>query len=603
MMKLAKLLKVFAVIALLLTIFPNSKVSAEGGTFFSESIPVDKDNTVHIDLSTGTTYVDTDIPRGRDNAIEMVKGTTYVATYSEALHYFGNDLTVVVTAKLSDTGNMDPTDAEHTGHTKIYIDADGLVRIRWDYAYNVKVDYTVSILDKDGNPFEKGEFLFGFNDPDESNYLFTTSGKDFYRIDKGWEDGVDESLKEIYPETAAKSYKVKSDGLYLIDKNGNECNPSTWTLPQNTPDYDDATFLVALDDSNSFSFSTNTFKNGQFALPSFYSLKGNWNVTYILNDSDEVPADNSGNEEFTKYESGVGFEREIVEPTREGYDFKGWKRHDVSDPESEDNYWVQKYDFGDKVFEAKWEAKPRTYKVEYYYMNDNGQYPDDPDSLVTRDSKNYETVSVTEDDKKPTKKDYVLDDAAEHIYEEVITPDGDTVLKVYFKKSYTVTYKPGTQGTFVEQVNPELDYGVDTPEFKGTPEGNEGYDFVGWDKEIADTVTENAVYVAQWEPWKYFIKYDPNGGVGDMPKQTFVYTDDVMKSKKNEFTRDGYDFIGFEFENDGTKYIITNTKDFNDMLKELGPNSTITLVAQWKKLPDPVVKYYALPVTGVEDRR
>ena len=39
------------------------------------------------------------------------------------------------------------------------------------------------------------------------------------------------------------------------------------------------------------------------------------------------------------------------------------------------------------------------------------------------------------------------------------------------------------------------------------------------------------------------------------------------------------------------------------MLKELGPNSSITLVAQWRKLPDPIVKYYALPVTGVEDHR
>ena len=73
-----------------------------------------------------------------------------------------------------------------------------------------------------------------------------------------------------------------------------------------------------------------------------------------------------------------------------------------------------------------------------------------------------------------------------------------------------------------------------------------------------------------------------------------------MNSKKNQFTRDGYEFIGFEYTYKGSKYFVTNIKDFNDILKELGPNSSITLVAQWKKLPDPVVKNYNLPVTGVE---
>ena len=184
-----------------------------------------------------------------------------------------------------------------------------------------------------------------------------------------------------------------------------------------------------------------------------------------------------------------------------------------------------------------------------------------------------------------------------------LPPAGDTVLKVYFKKTYTVTYEPGDQGTFDKQKNPDLDYGVDTPDFVGTPEGNPGYDFTGWDIEIADKVTEDAVYVAQWDPWKYTIKYDPNGGQGEMKPQLFLYSDDEMVSMKNQFTRDGYEFVGFEYEYKGSKYFITNTKDFNDYLKALGKNSSITLVAQWKKLPDPVVKNYNLPVTGVDGHR
>lgn len=593
MVKIAKLLKVLVIALLLLTAFPNNKVNAAGKTIYSEGDPVETDNAVLLDLSTGTTYVTTDIPRGNTNAEEMVKGKEYKATYEEALHYFGNDLTVEVTAKLADEGNMDRSDG---GSTRIYIDAEGLVRIAWDYAYDVKVDYTVAILDKDGNPFEKGEFLFGFSDPDESNYLFSTSGIKFYYIDKGWHEDALPETKDIFPNTAARAYAVKDSGLYLIDKNGNECDPATWTLAQNTPNYDNATFLIDLDDSNSFKFRTVTYKNGSFALPSFYSLKGKWKVNYILNDSEEVPADNSKNVNFKEYESGIGFERKIEEPTREGYVFKGWTRKDVTDPKSEDNYWVQKYDFGDKTFEAQWEAAPRDYTVEFYYMDDEGQYPETPDSTDTRTSKNYEKVSVTTDDKVPTKKNYVLDDDAEYVYEEVITPDGDTVLKVYFKKTYTVTYKPGSQGVFEEQSTPDLDYGVDTPEFDGTPKGNPGYSFVGWDETPADKVTEDAVYVALWEPWKYYIKYDANGGKGTMDKQTFTYFDDTMTSKPNEFTRSGYRFTGFKYEHNGDVKIVRNIDEFRDLLVEDGPGSSITLVAQWERIPEG----YNAPVTGVE---
>lgn len=562
---------------------------------------------VKLALKTTDEYLITDIPRLDENSIIMVPGVTYEATYKDALDYFGQDLTVVVTAKLSNGGSAAADSA------RIFINPNGLVEIGWTLSYNVMVDYTVSVYDKDGNAFDKGQLLFGFYDPDESNYLFDTANRDLYYTTTKFSTTpppTEETLNN-YNEYLAQSYVVKSNGLILVDNTGKEWYPSEWPTTKNTPTYNNGLFLVKMH-GNSFEFQTNTFKNGGFDLPYFYSLKGVWNVSYILNDSETTPADNSGNvdpdapkdpeKSFIEYESGVGFEKEIANPTRPGYTFKGWTRKDVTDPTSEDNKKIQIYDFGDKVFEANWEAQDRDYVVEYYYMDDQGKYPKTATESETRTAKVDDTVTVTDDDKTPTKNDYVLDESekADPIYEEVITPDGKTVLKVYFKKSLTVTYKPGTQGTFAEQVNPELDYGVDTPEFKGTPEGNEGYDFVGWDKEIADTVTENAVYVAQWEPWKYFIKYDPNGGEGDMPKQTFVYSDDVMNSKKNEFTRSGYEFLGFEFENDGTKYIITSTKDFNKMLKELGPNSTITLVAQWKKLPDPVVKYYALPVTGVE---
>ena len=63
---------------------------------------------------------------------------------------------------------------------------------------------------------------------------------------------------------------------------------------------------------------------------------------------------------------------------------------------------------------------------------------------------------------------------------------------------YTVTYTDGVNGTaFTDQVY-TVKSGDATPAFNGTPE-REGYVFLGWEPEIAETVTGNATYTAKWE--------------------------------------------------------------------------------------------------------
>ena len=67
------------------------------------------------------------------------------------------------------------------------------------------------------------------------------------------------------------------------------------------------------------------------------------------------------------------------------------------------------------------------------------------------------------------------------------------------KETYTVTYKDGADGeAFEDQVHEDVEEGSDTPAFDGTPE-RDGYEFVGWDVDVEDTVTGNAVYTATWE--------------------------------------------------------------------------------------------------------
>gem|GEM_PF-2870425 len=63
--------------------------------------------------------------------------------------------------------------------------------------------------------------------------------------------------------------------------------------------------------------------------------------------------------------------------------------------------------------------------------------------------------------------------------------------------TYTVTYAPGTQGTFTTVSNIGLTSGAVTPTPPATP-GNSGYTFAGWNPELTPTVTGNVTYVAQW---------------------------------------------------------------------------------------------------------
>ena len=86
---------------------------------------------------------------------------------------------------------------------------------------------------------------------------------------------------------------------------------------------------------------------------------------------------------------------------------------------------------------------------------------------------------------------------------------------------YKITYTDGVEGkeVFADQVSEAL-YGDITPVFNGTPTRS-GYKFKGWEPKVADTVTGDATYVAQWEkeyvapPTPPTPPVKPDGGDGD----------------------------------------------------------------------------------------
>lgn len=70
---------------------------------------------------------------------------------------------------------------------------------------------------------------------------------------------------------------------------------------------------------------------------------------------------------------------------------------------------------------------------------------------------------------------------------------------VWEKNTYTVTYTDGVNGeAFADQAY-TAKYEDATPAFEGTPT-RKGFVFDGWTPEVAETVTDNATYTAQWKP-------------------------------------------------------------------------------------------------------
>ena len=138
------------------------------------------------------------------------------------------------------------------------------------------------------------------------------------------------------------------------------------------------------------------------------------------------------------------------------------------------------------------------YTVEYYYEI-NGNYPSSTDLNDVREGTTLSPVAVTAEDKTPTVDGYIFDTEYNgNVLEGTVTPDGSLVLKVYFKQQLKVVYTKGSQGTFANQEY-TVKYGDTPTAFNGTPTGNAGFHFVGWDKDVTKPVTENITFTAIWE--------------------------------------------------------------------------------------------------------
>ena len=116
--------------------------------------------------------------------------------------------------------------------------------------------------------------------------------------------------------------------------------------------------------------------------------------------------------------------------------------------------------------------------------------------------------------------------------------------------TYTVIYKDGVDGAaFRDQTTTGLHSGDPTPAFSGTPTRS-GYTFTGWQPSVAATVTDNAVYTAQWaknssssgHSTRYTLHYESNGGTAYKDER---YSSGTKVTLDKTPTRESYTFTGW----------------------------------------------------------
>lgn len=167
------------------------------------------------------------------------------------------------------------------------------------------------------------------------------------------------------------------------------------------------------------------------------------------------------------------------------------------------------------------------------------------------------------------------------MYQEILLgKDSDLpIVYIYDKVKFNVTYTDGTgtESIFDDQIIKDIPEDSPTPAFSGSTK-REGYTFKGWTPTVDATVTQDAVYTADWEKNKYTVTYESNGGTNTTP-ETVDYN--TVFTKPENPTKEGNIFKGWFSDQ-----TLTQGYDFSTPATK-----DITLYAKWEEEIIPSVDY------------
>ena len=264
------------------------------------------------------------------------------------------------------------------------------------------------------------------------------------------------------------------------------------------------------------------------------TVKAQWKINQYT-----ITFDTNGGSDIAPITQDYGTEITAPDnPTRKGYTFKGWDK-EIPETMPAENITVK----------AQWEINQYTIT-----FDTNGGSEIAP---ITQD---YGTEITAPDN--PTRKGYTFKDWDKEIPETM--PAENMTVKAQWKiNQYTITFDTNG-GSEIAPIT--QDYGTEIT----APDNptRKGYTFIGWDKEIPETMpAENITVKAQWKINQYTITFDTNGG-SEIAPITHDYGTEI--TAPDNPTRKGYTFKGWDRE-----------------IPETMPAENITITARWKDTEKP----------------
>ena len=318
-----------------------------------------------------------------------------------------------------------------------------------------------------------------------------------------------------------------------------------------------------------------------------------YTVTYKDKDNETYSGSNGASLPGS-YTYGTGI-ASLTNGIKDGYTFGGW--YTASNCSSGRTTSIGTTTYGDKTFYAKWEAN--------ITLDANGG---DADGSATTIYKSNAKLSIT----APTRTGYYVMSyykepacttkvaAADGTLEADVsgfTSSGkwvateDKTLYPKWDNHYTVTFNQH-EPTIAGTANTTATYGSAMPAI--TVPRKDGYIFGGYytgtngsgDKYYNEdgssaanwAVAANTTLHAKWTGITYHVAFGANGGTGTMDVQDLVYGTSEELSP-NEYTRDGYYFLGWNTNADGSGTAYYGGKSVSTMTTE--PGATVNLHAQW----------------------
>ncbi len=195
-----------------------------------------------------------------------------------------------------------------------------------------------------------------------------------------------------------------------------------------------------------------------------------------------------------------------VKPNVKCYDWKEEKNYDTNKITEGSQAGLYYGDNDSTVLNQSPQVPVPTYQVIYSWgtsgvttsVTDSRYYISEQNATV-----NYTTVQKETAVKGSNDKLYRFRGWSENgtdIVDTVEIKDHDVILIPVLTEAYTVTYTDGVENeeVFADQVYSNLISGEATPRFDGALI-REGYRFTGWKPTVAENVTGNATYTAQWQ--------------------------------------------------------------------------------------------------------